>query len=185
MKFGNIKTTSAFFCNCIDSDRNFSQILDSVKEIKNARLCGKAQEKKLEEINKIIYDNMSISEKLILTILVDIASRLVYKKGRRCIMVFDNLDVIYSTTQIENFTKSCSQFLNDAQYIFRNITYKEQQEEGIYKNLLQDYYLIFVMRETTNTMFIEHFNDRNFIGHPIDVSKIYDKSSIIEKGAIM
>lgn len=96
-------------------------------------------------------------------------------------MVFDNLDVIYSTTQIENFTKSCSQFLNDAQYIFRNITYKEQQEEGIYKNLLQDYYLIFVMRETTNTMFIEHFNDRNFIGHPIDVSKIYDKSSIIEK----
>ena len=170
-----------FFCNCIDSDRNFSQILDSVKEIKNARLCGEVQEKKLEEINKIIYDNMSISEKLILTILVDIASRLVYKKGRRCIMVFDNLDVIYSTTQIENFTKSCSQFLNDAQYIFRNITYKEQQEEGIYKNLLQDYYLIFVMRETTNTMFIEHFNDRNFIGHPIDVSKIYDKSSIIEK----
>lgn len=96
-------------------------------------------------------------------------------------MIFDNLDVMYNSVQIEQFTKICSQFFNDAQYIFRNIRYKEQEDDGIYNNPLRDYYMIFVMRETTNAMFIEHFNDRNLIGHPIDISDIYDKSKIVKR----
>lgn len=177
----NYQDNKCFFCNSIDSERNFTNILEGIENILSENLCDAKREEKLEKINTIIYEKMSVSEKLILTIFIDIASRLVKKKERRCIMVFDNLDVIYNPTQIECFTKDCSQFLNDAQYIFRNITYKEQEEEGKYKNPLQDYYLIFVMRETTNTMFIEHFNDRNYIGHPIDVSNTYDKSHIIKK----
>lgn len=177
----NYQDNKCFFSNYIDLDRNFKSILEIVSRIQNNRPNDDERGRMLEEINGIIYNDMSVSEILILTVFIDIVSRLVYRKERRCIIVFDNLDVIYSTTQIEDFTKNCSQFLNDAQYIFRNIAYKEKEEEGLYKNPLQDYSLIFVMRETTNTMFIEHFNDRNLIGHPIDVSGTYDKSKIIEK----
>lgn len=177
----NYRDNKLFFNNNIDLDKHFKQIVDAISYIQNDRPTVAQRENSLDEIKNIIYNKMSLSDILILTTFIDFSSRLVNNSGKKCIMVFDNLDVMYNSVQIEQFTKICSQFFNDAQYIFRNIGYNEQESDGIYYNPLRDYYMVFVMRETTNAMFIEHFNDRNLIGHPIDISYIYDKSEILKK----
>lgn len=174
------KDNECFFSS-IDLNGNFNSVLEKISFILLHQLKDSDRNKILEEIRSNIYNYMSVSEILILIVFIDFISRIVNQEEQKCVIVFDNLDVIYSSAQIEEFTRHCSQFLNDAQYIFRNISFEEQKNSGIFYNPMQDYCLIFVMRETTNTMFIEHFNDRNYIGHPINVSEIYDKAGIIRK----
>ncbi len=174
------KDNECFFSS-IDLNGNYISVLEKLSYILLNHFKDRKKNKILEEIRSYVYNNMSVSETLILIVFIDFISRIVHQEEKKCVIVFDNLDVIYSSAYIEEFTRHCSQFLNDAQYIFRNISIEEQKNSDIFYNPMQDYCLIFVMRETTNTMFIEHFNDRNYIGHPINVSEIYDKAGIIRK----
>lgn len=169
-----------FFYNFIDMEKSFRNIFDIIARLLNEHLTIDQKEAELGRIQDILFTSMSISNVLVITIFFDIILQIVSSCDKECVMVFDNLDVIYNTTQIEKFTKECSQFFNDAQYIFRNIVLNEKNDDDKYNSPLRNYFMVFVMRETTNAMFIEHFNDRNLIGHPIDVSNIYDKSKIIK-----
>lgn len=178
LKIWNYEDNSSFLDDRIDLNNSFREFITQIENIFNHNINLVNNETILQKIKDILR-GMSIESLLTLNILFDIAYRIEFKRPKECIILFDNLDVIYSSAKIGKFTRSCSQFYNDAQYIFRNIKYPDLEEN--YNNPMQNYYMIFIMRETTQAIFIEHFNDRNLLGHPVDVSFVYDKTKILKK----
>lgn len=174
----NYKDNHYFLENTIDLSGEYKEIIDMVSTILTLNVNLNNNPDYLKQIKTKLFD-MNISNMLVFTILFDISYRVVNSQEKKCIIIFDNLDVIYNSKLIDNFTRSCSQFYNDAQFILRNITYNDPPLENEYNNPIQNYNLIFVMRENTNAQFIEHFTDRNLVGHPIDISDIYNKSEIV------
>lgn len=73
----NYKDNRLFFNNSIDLDKHFKKIAEAIGCIQNEHLKGEKRENKLDEIKTIIYNEMSLSDILILTTFIDISSRLV------------------------------------------------------------------------------------------------------------
>jgi GTPase SAR1 family protein len=104
------------------------------------------------------------------------------KQSDKFYFVFDNLDAIHETKELDNLMREFTAFLNNAPYIINNISHPKLVEgkSNIY-NAFQDFIFIFVMRETTKSSIAEHFNDRHFDRYHRDVSTIFLKESFVEK----
>ena len=95
--------------------------------------------------------------------------------------MFENLDVIYNTSDIPVMIENVVAFRNNIDKICQYIQY-DGKSVG---NPSQDYLLIFVMRETTKAEFascIEHFLDRKIRVESIsDISEVYNLYDIVER----
>lgn len=125
----------------------------------------------------------TISNVMTLILFWDIADRLANNLSPKCCVVFENLDVIYNTTDIPKFAENIIAFRNNVDKLVPTLTY-----EGIpLPNPTQDYFLIFVMRETTEgefSSYIEHFSDGKVFFQPYtDISDVYDIHEIVNKRA--
>lgn len=125
----------------------------------------------------------TISNVMTVILFWDIADRLANNLSPKCCVVFENLDVIYNTTDIPKFAENIIAFRNNVDKLVPTLTY-----EGIpLPNPTQDYFLIFVMRETTEgefSSYIEHFSDGKVFFQPYtDISDVYDIHEIVNKRA--
>lgn len=167
-----------FFSRFIDPDNVFKNFFHILEEAINK--SEKDIDDFLDDILKSKMNDMQVHQLLIIFILFDIADRLANGKDKKCYLIFDNLDVIDNTKELEEFTKDISAFRNNVSYILDNISFDGITSEGY--NAFQDYTIIFCMRETTKAEFIEHFNDRaNDLYIADNISSMYDKEKIVQK----
>lgn len=121
----------------------------------------------------------TISNVMTLILFWDIAYRLANNLSEKCCFVFENLDVIYNTTDIPKFAENIIAFRNNMDKLVPTLSHCGE----LLPNPTQDYVLIFVMRETTEGEFsgyIEHFSDGKVFFQPYtDISDIYDIHAIV------
>jgi predicted small secreted protein len=109
-------------------------------------------------------------------LLWDIAARFVSGESRRCIFILDNLDVLIHYEHLGSLFTGYYTFMHNCKNMISKIFGNH--------NLLQDYFFVFVMRETTQATVIEHLHDKNpraqgYIKY--DFSTVVPKESILEK----
>lgn len=167
----------SFFSRYIDSDNSFKEFFEIIKKADNLQFD--AMDDFADEKLKPTLNKMQVHQLLIILIWYDLANRIIKGLKSKCYVIFDNLDVIDNTVELEQFTKDISAFRNNIGYILDNISYEGLTKVGY--NAFQDYTIIFCMRETTKAEFIEHFNDRGEEFYIVDnVSSIYDKEKIVQ-----
>ena len=174
----NSNHNKRFFSRFIDPDNTFKNFFETIKQA--ITKLEKEIDDFIDENLKSIMNNMQVHQLLVILILYDISDRLVNKKDNKCYLIFDNLDVVDNTKDLEEFTKDISAFRNNMSYILDNISYENLNTKGY--NIFQDYTVIFCMRESTKAEFIEHFNDRGNDLYIVDnISAMYDKEKIVQK----
>lgn len=168
--------TKECFDRKIDKHNQYNEFMKYLKQIKNGNINNiedLSSKLKIDHLGK-----MSTEQMLFLIILWDLAKCTKRKNLKKCIIVFDNLDVVYNNDILTKFTLEFSQFVNDAAYIFRKVQLPFISNE---QNPFNNYCMLFVMRETTKAEFIEHFADRKLIAYPLELGKVYNKKEIIDK----
>lgn len=167
----------------IDMNHYFSYFGDKLEYIN--RCIGEKLDNDIHRYyeNDIVKHTISgtINEILMMFILWDIAEKLSKGLQERSCIVFENLDVIYNTSDIPVMIENVVAFRNNIDKICQYIQY-DGKSVG---NPSQDYLLIFVMRETTKAEFascIEHFLDRKIRVESIsDISEVYNLYDIVER----
>lgn len=123
----------------------------------------------------------TIASMMTLLVFWDLADRIAHNKSKKCYIVFENLDVIYNTSDVPKLVQNVVAFRNNIDRISESLYY---QGEPI-SDPTQDYILIFVMRETTKAEFsncIDHFSDRKIRFYTFrDISNIYNLYDIVSK----
>lgn len=128
---------------------------------------------------KADLNSFDICRIMILIVMWDTAKRYAYGLPSKCCIVFDNLDTIYNSTALPDFVKQIAIFRNNADRIFTDFTYRGQP----LCDPTQDYYCIFVMRETTKAEFTDHFHDQKVSMYipTSNMSHLFDIRMIIQK----
>ena len=128
---------------------------------------------------KLYLNDYDISRLMIFIVMWDTALRIKRNISSKCFIIFDNLDTIYNTASLPKFVQQIALFRNNIDRIFSRLTYN-----GIsIGDPSQDYYCIFVMRETTKAEFTDHFQDQKVSLYipKKSMSFIYDIRSIIRR----
>ncbi|MDR0494702.1 MAG: hypothetical protein LBG95_03640 [Treponema sp.] len=131
------------------------------------------------QLAALLNKNYVIADLFSIIILWDIAVRLVNKeKNKRIFMILDNLDALVKFAPIGKLFDDYYIARNNCVNLFMKIDYYSL---GFNKNPAHDYTFIFMLRETTLAIIIEHFFDKDKTYHP----DVYEFSTAIPKEEII
>lgn len=155
--------------------RKIAHAKDLVQEQKNPDWA----ETYLNEDLKKDLTGRDICNLMIILVMWDTAKKYAYHLEDKCCIIFDNLDTIYNSTALPEFVSQIALFRNNVDRIFDGMTFCGTK----LCDPTQNYYCIFVMRETTKAEFIDHFHDQKvsmYIPNQ-NMSHLYDVCAIIRK----
>lgn len=184
------------FLNIYDADENNFDVLERTIDVDNRfqhffrelnYLRRNSNDTSLRHQKKTYLNNkvktglgeFEISQLMLLIVMWDVAGRILYKRSERCLIIFDNIDTIYNTTRLPEFTEQIALFRNNADRLFERLSYKGEP----LGDPTQNYICIFVMRETTKAEFMEHFDDQKVSLYvPLKtMSNLYSMESIVKR----
>ena len=155
--------------------RKIKHAKDIVRDQKNPRWAETYLNKDLKED----LTTRDICTLMIIMVMWDTAKRYAFRLEEKCCIIFDNLDTIYNTTTLPEFVNQIALFRNNVDRIFEKMTFRGAK----LCDPTQDYYCIFVMRETTKAEFIDHFHDQKVSMYipKQNMSHLYDICAILRK----
>jgi energy-coupling factor transporter ATP-binding protein EcfA2 len=111
-----------------------------------------------DNLNNVIK-KLKTDQLLSLIVFVEWAYLEHFQKKEKIYFIFDNLDIIFDLSILNNFVKDYGSFLSNMAEFLREI----KDKEGIFKierSLHHDLCFIFIMRDTSQMQISDHFNDR-------------------------
>lgn len=168
----------------IDEDNYFLYFMDKLEYIRRLRLLDNDTSSVMryyeEDIRKHTLEG-TIKQLMILLIFWDIAEKIENILENKCLIVFENLDIIYNTKDVDNIVRNLFSIKRELGRI-NYIDYHDRQIDLIYS-----YILMLVIREDTLSEIqyvisgLEHFNTNRFRISNVNITGLYYQSSIIGK----
>lgn len=168
----------------IDEGNYFLYFMHKLEHIRKLMLwesdSGSVMEYYEKDIRMHTLDG-TIKQVMMLLIFWDIAEKIENNSDNKCLIVFENLDVIYNTKDVDNIVPNLFSIKRELDQI-NSIDYCNRPIE-----LSDNYILMLVIREDTLSEIqyavskLNHFNVGRFKVSNINITGLYHQSNIIEK----
>lgn len=158
----------------------FTDILEHVYRLKKISINSNSVMKYYGEDIRRYTINGTIKQIMMLLIFWDIAEKIETNPKDKCLIIFENLDVVYNTEDVIDIVKNLFSLRRELAQI--NFVYYGNEP----LRLEQNYMPLLVVRDDTKSEIVcavsilEHFMHRFRIQN-IDITALYDQKNIIEK----